>query len=68
MFKKLFVAVLAMFASASAFALPVDLSGITGAVDFSTVTAAVLAIAGLLAAVYVAIKGARIALNMLRGN
>lgn len=43
-----------------------DMTALTGAVDFSTVTAAVLAIAGLLATVYVAIKGARLGLSMIR--
>ena len=36
-------------------------------VDFGTVITAVLAIAGLLAGVYVAIKGAKIVIGMVRG-
>ena len=43
-----------------------DMSGLTAAVDFGTVTTAVLAIAGLLAVVYVAVKGASIGLSMLK--
>lgn len=43
-----------------------DMSGLTGAVDFGTVTTAVLSIAGLLAVVYVAVKGAQIGLAMLK--
>jgi hypothetical protein len=43
-----------------------DMSGLTGAVDFGTVTTAIMAIAGLLAVVYVAMKGARIGLSMLK--
>jgi len=43
-----------------------DMSGLTSAVDFGTVTTAVLAIAGLLAVVYVAVKGASIGLSMIR--
>ena len=43
-----------------------DMSGLTSAVDFGTVTTAVLAIAGLLAVVYVAVKGASIGLSMLK--
>lgn len=54
-------------ASAQAAAAGPDMSGLTGAVDFSTVTTAIMAIAGLLAVVYVAVKGARIGLAMLRG-
>lgn len=45
-----------------------DLTPLTSAVDFGTVTVAVLSIAGLLAVVYVAVKGASIGLNMLRGR
>lgn len=45
-----------------------DLSGLTNMVDFSTVIAAVLAIAALLAGVYVAIKGAQTVLAMIRGR
>jgi hypothetical protein len=45
-----------------------DMSGLTGAVDFGTVTVAVLAIAGMLAVVYVAVKGASIGLSMLKGR
>ncbi|WP_267877393.1 hypothetical protein [Massilia mucilaginosa] len=44
------------------------MSGLTSAVDFGTVISAVLAIAGMLALVYVAIKGARIGLAMLKGS
>lgn len=53
--------------AASAQAAGPDMSGLTGAVDFGTVTTAILAIAGMLAVVYVAVKGARIGLSMLRG-
>lgn len=55
-------------ASAQAVAAGPDMSGLTGAVDFGTVTTAVLAIAGMLAVVYVAVKGASIGLSMLRGR
>lgn len=50
----------------AAFAAGPDMSGLTSAVDFGTVTTAVLAIAGLLAVVYVAVKGASIGLAMLK--
>jgi hypothetical protein len=42
------------------------MTGLTGAVDFGTVTTAVLAIAGLLAVVYVAMKGSSLGLSMLK--
>lgn len=45
-----------------------DLTPLTDKVDFGTVTAAVLSIAGMLAVVYVAVKGAQIGLSMLRGR
>ncbi|MDR6740994.1 hypothetical protein J2X56_003018 [Herbaspirillum sp. 1173] len=45
-----------------------DMSGLTSAVDFGTVTTAVLSIAGMLAVVYIAVKGAKIALAMLKGG
>lgn len=45
-----------------------DLTPLTSQVDFGTVITAVLAIAGLLAGVYVAIKGAQTVLSMIRGR
>ncbi len=45
-----------------------DLTALTAAVDFGTVITAVLSIAGMLAVVYVAVKGASIGLAMLRGR
>lgn len=48
-------------------AAPPDLTPLTDSVDFSTTTTAVLAIAGLMAGVYLAIKGAKIVLRMVRG-
>jgi hypothetical protein len=44
-----------------------DLTSLTGAVNLSSVSTAVLAIAGTLATVYVAIRGAKIVLSMIRG-
>ncbi|NHZ93925.1 hypothetical protein F2P45_33760 [Massilia sp. CCM 8733] len=58
----------ALAVSGSALAVGPDMSGLTSAVDFGTVISAVLAIAGMLALVYVAIKGARIGLAMLKGS
>jgi len=58
----------AIVVSGSAMAAGPDMSGLTGAVDFGTVTIAVLAIAGMLAVVYVAVKGASIGLGMLKGR
>lgn len=45
-----------------------NMSALTGAVSFGTVVTAILSIAGGLAVVYVAVKGAQIGLRMLRGG
>lgn len=52
----------------SAFAVPVDLTSVTAAVDFSTVISAVLLVAAALAGVYIAWKGAKMILNAIRGG
>ena len=61
-----------LFASGSAIAQTAPagpaLSALTGAIGFGTVTAAVLAVAALLAVVYVATKGAKMALAFLKGG
>jgi membrane associated rhomboid family serine protease len=44
-----------------------DLTPLTAAIDFGTVITAVLAISGLLAAVFVAIRGAKTVLSMIKG-
>lgn len=68
--KKLYVraGVLAAVASASvpSFAAT-DLSGITGAFTSDTIVAGVLAVGATLALVYATIKGAKVALSMIRG-
>ncbi|MBC3885641.1 hypothetical protein [Undibacterium griseum] len=45
-----------------------DLTPLTSVVDFGTTITATLAIAGLLAAVYIAIKGAKTVLGMIKGK
>ena len=57
---------IAMVGASSAFAAAIDLAPLTSAVDFTSVGTAVIAIAGLLAAVYVAVQGSKIALRMIR--
>lgn len=57
-----------LVASTQSWAVGPDMSGLTSAVDFGTVTIAILAIAGLLAVVYVAVKGAKIGLAMIKGG
>jgi hypothetical protein len=58
----------AIAVSSSALAAGPDLGPLTSAVEFDTVITAVLSIAGLLAVVYVAVKGAKIGLAMLKGS
>lgn len=55
-----------VLASASSFAVGPDFSALTGAVDFSTVGTAVLAIAALLAVPLVIRKGARMVLSAIK--
>lgn len=50
-----------------AFADGPDFTTLTGAIDMSTVTTAVMAVGAVMVGVYVAIKGAKIVLQMVRG-
>lgn len=50
----------------SAMAAGPDMTSLTASVDFGTVITAILAIAALLAAVYVSIKGAQTVIGMIR--
>jgi hypothetical protein len=59
--------VLATMASVNAHAA-IDLSGITGAFVASDIITAVMAIATVLATIYVTMKAARMALNWIRGG
>lgn len=45
-----------------------DFTSLTSSVDFASTTTAVLAVAGLSAAVFMAIKGAKIVLGMIKGR
>ena len=56
-----------MLLSGVASAAPVNLTSITAAVDFSTVTSAILLVAAALAGVYIAFKGAKMVLHAIRG-
>lgn len=46
---------------------PPDFSTLTSSIDFSTVITGVMAVAAVMVGVYVAIKGAKIVLQMVRG-
>jgi hypothetical protein len=65
---KIALAIAALSVAATSQAAPLDLTGVTGAFTASDVVTPVIAIAGTLATVYVAIKAARIVLGMLRGR
>lgn len=60
------LALTAFAASVPAFAAPVDLTELTTAVDFSTASTAILAVAASLIVVYIAIKAAGFVLGMVR--
>ena len=62
------VSALGLSAGAMAQATGPVMTGLTDAVKFDTVITAVLSIAGMLAVVYVAVKGAQIGLAMLHGR
>lgn len=72
MFKKMFSVVvgsavggLGLLALPAA-AVPVDLTTLTTAVDFSTASAAILTVAGALILVYIAIKASMFVIGMVR--
>lgn len=62
------VVVMAPAAHATGGTAAPDLSSLTNAVDFSTTITAILAIAGLLAGVYISIKGIKFVLGLLKGS
>jgi Inovirus Coat protein B len=51
----------------SAFAAGPDITSLTSAVDFGTVTAGVLSVGALAVGLYLAIKGAKIVIRMVKG-
>ena len=60
------LALVGVLSTGAAMAAGPDMSGLTSAIDFGTVVVAILAVAGALAVVYVAMKGAKLCLAMLR--
>lgn len=69
--KKLGVASALMIVGAAAMAadpVSVSLTPLTDQFTATVITTAVLAVAGVLATIYVVIRGAKIALNMIRGG
>jgi hypothetical protein len=62
------IAVAGVVGAGSAAAAPVDLTSLTAAVDFSTTTTAVLAVAAALIGVYIAWKAAKLVLGAVRGG
>lgn len=63
----LLMSMLSLF-GVSAFAVPVDLTSLTAAVDFSTATAAILLVFAALAGVYIAWKAGKMVLHALKGG
>lgn len=74
MFQKMKLSLLALMASffslfgVSAHAVGPDLTSVTTAVDFGTVTTAVLGVAASLIVVYIAWKGAKMVIAAVRGG
>jgi hypothetical protein len=66
--KVLFVAIVALLFSVSSFASQADFTSLTGAVTFSNVITALLAIGAIMAALYVARKGVYLILGMLKSK
>ena len=62
------VAAAGVATAANAQAAGTDFSTLTSGIDFSTVTTGILAVAATLITVYVAIKGAKILIGMVRGS
>lgn len=56
-----------MGASAAAFAAAPDYTSLTTSVDFAGVITAILAVAATIAGLYVAIRGAKTVIGMIRG-
>lgn len=68
MFKKIAAGALSIVAAASAFAAPPDFSTMTGQIDWTTATAAVLLVAGGLAALYVVFTGSGLINSKIKGG
>lgn len=66
--KLVFVGSLVAVTAANAQAAGPDLTALTSSVDMGTTITAVLAIAGTLAGLFVAIRGAKTAIGMIRGR
>ena len=62
-----FAGLMAVAAAGSAAAAGPDFSTITSAVDWGSVVTGIIAVAALAAAVYVAVRGAKMLLGMIRG-
>ena len=56
-----------MGVSVVAFAAPPDYTSLTSSVDFAGVVTAILAVAATIAGLYVAIRGAKTVIGMIRG-
>jgi hypothetical protein len=64
-FKKYALGLAITAGSVSTFAAPPDYTALTGSIDFSTTTAAILAVAALLGVVLVSKKGAKMILGFI---
>jgi len=65
-FKKVAIGVVSFFSAGSAMAVPVDLSVLTGAADFSTTFVGILLVGAGILVVYVALRAVRFVLYMIK--
>lgn len=68
MYQKLVAVASLVAVSAPSFAAGADLSSLTSAVDFGTVTTAILAIGALIAGLFLVIRGVKTVLPMIKGR
>lgn len=67
LFKKLGVVAAGASAAGSVLAAPPDVTALTGAVDFSTVSAGIMTVAGSVIGVYLVIKAAQFIIARVKG-
>lgn len=65
--KKVLALIAGVFAASGVMAAGPDMTSLTTAIDFGTVTTAILAAAAALIVVYVAFKGAKLVIAAVRG-
>lgn len=65
---KFLVVLVGLVVSWSAFGAGPDVSGVVGAAQFDTITAAILAVCALIVPVWLVVKGVKLVLRVLKGG